>query len=726
MKLRDVVQVKVSPIGGEEFINMEAYIVPEISSIPNTHVELVKSDYPHLKGLWFSDVSKGKDEVVIDVLIGADFLWHFQKGCTIRGNFDEPVAVETELGWVLSGPMKGRDTSSDVHFTQVNFIASSVEEQESLDVQRLWDLETLGIREITDQIHESFENCISFNGTRYSVRLPWKEGQPELPSNYETSLYRLKTQMRRLEKDPEILKEYGKIIGDQLRVGVIEKVAESEKAPRIHYLPHQAVVRQESATTKVRVVYDASSKGSKSVACLNDCLHVGPPLTPLLYNILLRFRENRVVLVGDIEKAFLNVEVDPEDRDCLRFLWVEKPPDLSQVVVYRFCRVVFGLNAPPFLLSATLRHHVKRYEISDPSFVAKLLDSFYVDDFVGGGATSQESMELYQKTQSRMAEGGFKLRKWLTNDAQVRAKMTKETQIGDKQDEVAEEDISYAKSSVGMKLGSKGQKVLGCEWDYEADVLSLDLTAIAQRAEGLPATKRNTLRLLAGVYDPLGLISPVGVSAKVIFPEICRQKCEWDEQLKGGVKKGVEDWVRGLIDCRRIDVKRCIYDHPHEEVEECSLHGFADASKKAYCGVVYLVYRTQVGRYARMLTSKTRVAPLKELSIPRLELMGALILVKLMVSVKGALASQQSVKRSKLWLDSQTVLFWIMNRGEWKQFVKHRVNEILKLSDKGEWRYCQSQENPADIGSRGMSASELKQNVLWWQGPAWLTEPEES
>lgn len=151
----------------------------------------------------------------------------------------------------------------------------------------------------------------------------------------------------------------------------------------------------------------------------------------MLYNILLRFRENRVVLVGDIEKAFLNVEVDPEDRDCLRFLWVEKPPDLSQVVVYRFCRVVFGLNASPFLLNATLRHHVKRYEIYEPKFVAKLLDSFYVDDFVGGGATAQESMELYQ-TQSRMVEGGLKLRKWLTNDSQVRAKMATEIQIGDR------------------------------------------------------------------------------------------------------------------------------------------------------------------------------------------------------------------------------------------------------------------------------------------------------
>ena len=158
--------------------------------------------------------------------------------------------------------------------------------------------------------------------------------------------------------------------------------------------------------------------------------------------------------------------------------------------------------------------------------------------------------------------------------------------------------------------------MLGCEWDHEADAITVDLTSVAQCAEGLPSTRRNTLRLLAGVYEPLGLISPVTVSVKVIFQEICPQKCEWDEQLEGGAKKGVEDWTKDLIDCHRIDVKCCIYDHPCEEVEECSLHGFANTSKKAYCGVVNLVYRTQVGRYAQMLTSKTSVPPLKELSIP--------------------------------------------------------------------------------------------------------------
>lgn len=125
-----------------------------------------------------------------------------------------------------------------------------------------------------------------------------------------------------------------------------------------------------------------------------------------------------------------------------------------------------------------------------------------------------------------------------------------------------------------------------------------------------------------------------------------------------------------------------------------------------------------MGWYVRILTSKTRVAPLKELSIPRLELMAALVMVKFVVSAEAALAAQAKVKRLKLWLDSKTALFWIRNRGEWKQFVKHRVNEILKMSGKGDWRYCPSRENPADIGSRGMTALDLKQSVLWWKGPS--------
>ncbi len=725
--LRDVVDVKVSPIGGQKVIQIEAYVVPEISTIQNGHVELAKGEYPYLKGLWFSDVCKGLDELEIDVLVGADYLWNFQKECTIRGGPDEPVAVETELGWVLSGPMK-KQTSNEVTTTQVNLVASVLDEKSVSEVHKLWDLETFGISPLQNEVYQEFSENITFDAGRYSVKLPWKEGHPELPTNYPTSLRRLKSQVARLEKEPEVLWEYAAIIKDQLETGVIERVVELEKAGKVHYLPHQAVIRKEATTTKVRIVYDASSKEKKSGTSLNDCLHVGPSLNPLLYDILLRFRENRIALVGDIEKAFLNVSVDKSDRDCLRFLWLEKPPDMSRIVIYRFCRVVFGLNASPFLLNATLRHHIKGYTEVDPEFVRKLTESFYVDDFVGGGATSEEVKDLYGKTCTRMSEGGFKLRKWLTNDCSVREKIQTDSvakePVKEIERHVSEEDDSYAKSSLHMPMGSKGQKVLGLAWDFDEDTVSLDLEAIAKRAEGLAATKRNTLKLLAGIFDPLGIIGPATITAKILFQDACRMKIGWDEPLDGAIKKAVEMWIESLIECRQITIKRCVYEHVREEVLECSLHGFADASKKGYCAVTYLVYTTQMGKRSKMLTSKTRVAPLKQLSIPRLELLACLILARLICTIKNALSSQVSIQNVKLWSDSMTALHWMQNQGEWKQFVRHRVNEILQLSNKSDWRHCPSEQNPADIGSRGISAIELRDSELWWYGPSWLVEPE--
>ena len=294
-----------------------------------------------------------------------------------------------------------------------------------------------------------------------------------------------------------------------------------------------------------------------------------------------------------------------------------------------------------------------------------------------------------------------------------------------KLDPVSTENVTYAKSSLGLKMGSNGQKVLGLSWDFEQDTITLELTPIAKRAEDLPATKRNTLRLLAGIFDPLGMIGPITITAKILFQEACRQKINWDDPLDGVIKQAVEAWIESLIECKLITINRCLYKHVREEVLGCSLHGFADASKKAYCAVIYFVYQTSTGTYSKMLTSKTRVAPLKELSIPRLELIARLILAKPMSTVKNALNSQVSVQKTKLWSDSMPALYWIRNQGEWKQFVSHRVNEIVKLSKKEDWGHCPSEQNPADTGSRGSLAVELKGNEMWWHGPSWLIQPED-
>ena len=305
-----------------------------------------------------------------------------------------------------------------------------------------------------------------------------------------------------------------------------------------------------------------------------------------------------------------------------------------------------------------------------------------------------------------MVKGGFTVRMWKTNDPGLREMIsTCESKKTTREVGRLEDKETSTKSKLEPQGGTKGEKVLGLAWDCENDTLHFNFQHIADKAKGLEATKRNVLSLLASLFDPLGMVSPVTVGMKVLFQEICNSKFDWDEVLTGEIKRKWDKWVQDLAETKEICINRCLYETEGGDVTECYLHGFGDASKKAYCAMVYFVYRTKDGKaHVRLVASKTRVAPLKELSIPRLELMSARILAQLMHTVKNALQSQVKLDGVRFWLDSKTALSWIQNKGEWKQFVRHRVNEILKLTDKEDWAYCSTEENPADLGSRGVLA----------------------
>ena len=189
----------------------------------------------------------------------------------------------------------------------------------------------------------------------------------------------------------------------------------------------------------------------------------------------------------------------------------------------------------------------------------------------------------------------------------------------------------------------------------------------------------------------------------------------------------MERWLEDLRETKEVTVERYAGERVNSLAKTAKaahwLHGFGDASKKAYCAVIYLVTVENGRTYVKLIASKTRVAPIKELTIPRLELMAARILAQLMHAVKKALESEYEFEGTKYWTDSKTTLCWIRNTGEWKQFVRHRVDEILKLTDKHDWGHCPGKENPADLGSRGVLVSELKNSNLWWLGPEWLKGP---
>ena len=337
---------------------------------------------------------------------------------------------------------------------------------------------------------------------------------------------------------------------------------------------------------------------------------------------------------------------------------------------------------------------------------------------------------LYDHASKRLTEGSFRLRKWHTNDKEL-SRLIHETESSKSDQEITNKEAtsdSYAKETLGMQSEIKGHKVLDLEWDCDKDTLRFDPERLAQTAANLCPTKRNILTVLSGLFDPLGIVSPITVAIKALFQELCIQKVGWDDELNESQRERWDSWIKDLVKTKVISFNRCLYYNIEENVLASYLHGFGDASNLAYCAVVYFVYEseTETGTYVKMLTSKTRVAPLKPLTIPRLELLSARVLATLVDKVKKALEVQVQIAETRYWSDSKTALCWIENKGEWKQFVRHRVNDILKLTQKEDWGHCPGRDNPTDLGTRGLIAAKLEKSDLWWHiGPEWLRVPKE-
>ena len=228
---------------------------------------------------------------------------------------------------------------SKEHKTNINLVfekETSIQE----DSKRLWDLDVVGIKDDED-IYADFKNSIKQNEDgRYCVKLPWKQENFFLPNNRELAEQRVRSQLKRMSKQPELLEKYDN--KEQEELEIVEPVPEKPNGDRIHYIPHHCIVRDQAESTKARIVCDASTKERKYAKSLNDCLHIRPVLQQLLYDILIRVRLHKSVLIGDIKKAFLQFELVPEDRDALLFLWVESIEDKSpKIRDLRFNRVMF-------------------------------------------------------------------------------------------------------------------------------------------------------------------------------------------------------------------------------------------------------------------------------------------------------------------------------------------------------------------------------------------------
>lgn len=227
--------------------------------------------------------------------------------------------------------------------------------------------------------------------------------------------------------------------------------------------------------------------------------------------------------------------------------------------------------------------------------------------------------------------------------------------------------------------------------------------------------ERSVLSIISRIFDPLGLIAPVVVSAKVLLQELWIRKLEWDTPLPDDLQNIWSSYLHSLNCLKNISIPRWTNQCP--DALGIELHGFADASSRAYAAVIYLRVLTSMDQFnVSLLINKTKVAPIKSVSIPRLELCAAVLLARLVRFTVKTLDYNSILVYC--WSDSTITLAWLKKHpSNWKTFVANRVTEIQTTLTHAKWGHISSKQNPADCASRGIDATSLKEHPLWWSGP---------
>ncbi|GFX64585.1 integrase catalytic domain-containing protein [Trichonephila clavipes] len=561
-----------------------------------------------------------------------------------------------------------------------------------------------------------FKETVQYNNNRYVVELPFRKHWNELSNNISVAKQRFQSLWGRLRRDKTLYTQYKETIQDYLNQGIIEKVNDTEINVHkpMYYLPHQAIKKEGRVTTSTRIVFDAASHQANELS-LNDCLWPGPNLNPNLLDVLINFRLNRVAISSDIRQAFLQICLADKHKDFVRFLWTDSNPRIGEnltLQVYRFNRVIFGVNSSPFLLAATIKYHIEKYNEIHPITVQHLDSFMYMDDWITGQDTREKALFMSRHAKNIMKETGMEMRKWISNDTVLMAQW-------------AADGFDTHPMDAPIRLGTNKTKLLGMAWQTLDDCLTLGTKGLLEFVSINKNTKRFMLQTIGKIFDPLGLLSPFTIRIKCLIQELWIKKITWDEILPPKLNEKWLIWCKELPLLDNLRIPRLVLDSTNDEVSDLiETHIFCDASKLAYSAAAYVKVRKQNEMLVNLITSKTRAAPLKAVTLPRLELLGALVAARLSSRVQEIVRKKKECKVFH-WTDFKIVLFWIKGSSKrWKQFVSNRVQEISELTDPDSWFHCSGQDNPSDFLSRGLSVDTLISNNKWWTGPAFLRTDE--
>ncbi|XP_076660720.1 uncharacterized protein LOC143364103 [Halictus rubicundus] len=694
-RIRSSIELKMSSIRGNFSSSLSCLVVQDITeNMPN--VPLHRFNVPVPPGTYPADpefYSSGR----IDLLIGAGIFWNLLCVGQVKIGLGNLAWQKTRLGWILGGQLSWSSPKDKCRSGRTCNLISNTELHNSMT--RFWEVDEACDRKPvvleTDICEQHFvKNTTRDDHGRFIMAIPFNNRLLELGESRAQAERRLLNLERKFRKNPDLRTEYSNFIREYLELGHMNRIDEVSAATisNCFYLPHHAVFKDSSTTTKLRVVFDGSAKSTTGIS-RNDAELVGPIVQDELFSILLRFRKFKIVLSADIAKMYRQVLVRKEDRRYQLILWRFREED--NIDTYSLNTVTYGTASASYLATRALHQVGIDCARSSPHASDVILHDFYVDDLLTGCDTVDEAIALRESLERILAKAGFSLRKWASNDPKS---------IG---------HVSGVTQNLEFRILDKEPKTLGLLWSVSSDQLSYS----AQIRKHTRITKRNILAEIAQIFDPLGLIGPVIVKSKLFMQELWQMKVGWDETLSQDLHLRWLNFRTELDELSSVKIPRlALFSNLDIEI-----HGFSDASEKAYGAAVYVRSRRSDGTWvARLLCAKSRVAPLKSVSIPRLELCGALLMAQLIEKVRRSLRIVSM--REYCWTDSQIVLAWLAERPcRWKVFVANRAAEIHKLTASSTWKHVRTADNPADILSRGSSAPLLIGHDLWWYGPSWLS-----
>lgn len=605
------------------------------------------------------------------------------------------VAQLTSLGYVIYG-LSGEGVSRG----RKSYRLAVIEKEDDIKLDQLllkyWNADEIPIpRKWTceeELVEANFVNTHTRDTDgRYVVTIPRKENYPAMANSYNLAKACFLSVERKMINNPDLRTKYREVMDDYRAAGhMIEAPPHFEDPASAYYMPHHPINHDPArAKGKFRVVFNASAATSNSVS-FNDQQLPGPKLQSDLFEIFIKFRLKKFALTADIKQMFRQVKVAPSEYDFQRILWRDN--EWEPIKQYFITVVSWGMTSAGFNSVRALKQCALDGRSEFPLGSEMALNDFYYDDMLSGAHSEEELISKQREVTQLLSSAGMELTKFCTNSTALA------------------QQFDNLNCEVPLECG-----LLGMKWHTRDDLLYIS-TAKCEKLEG-KVTKRKVVSALAKVYDPSGLILPVIVTGKIIQQDIWRAGVDWEGELPAELLIRWQMYEQSIKDLELIKIPRWIGMQPNNTLQ---LHVFADSSESAMGACAYLVSRGIDGVSVHLITSRSRVAPVKKVTIPRLELTAAVMAARLASCIAAAL--QIDPANVFLWSDSTITLHWTnRNPLSLTPYIANRVTTIQELTNISQWRHVPGTENPADLLTRGATTEDIGHSQKWWHGPSWLS-----